>query len=126
WGNWFSLASVLIDQMGLNGHICPLRLLGAPYDLTCKVVTPPPYPPHGTAAESCAYEIFWQNDNIVTHKLSGRLSAEIFSSLPPAWGVSRPATDPRDSSAPKTTPTAALGPDRYPANSPGITGHHRP
>ncbi|KAG6883215.1 hypothetical protein C0993_007373 [Termitomyces sp. T159_Od127] len=30
---------------------------------------------------------------------------------------------PRDSSTPKTTPTTAPGPDRYPANSPG---HHQP
>ncbi|KAG6859577.1 hypothetical protein C0993_003727, partial [Termitomyces sp. T159_Od127] len=30
---------------------------------------------------------------------------------------------PWDSSTPRTTPTPALGPDRYPANSPG---HHRP
>ncbi|KAG6881700.1 hypothetical protein C0993_000346, partial [Termitomyces sp. T159_Od127] len=30
---------------------------------------------------------------------------------------------PRDSSTPRTTPTTAPGPDRYPANSPG---HHRP
>ncbi|KAG6876353.1 hypothetical protein C0993_003833, partial [Termitomyces sp. T159_Od127] len=65
-------------------------------------------------------------------------------------GVSRPATDPRDSNPPKTTPTTAPGPDHYPANSlgnprpspaitacrrhqppppvasPAITGHHRP
>ncbi|KAG6875564.1 hypothetical protein C0993_008534, partial [Termitomyces sp. T159_Od127] len=30
---------------------------------------------------------------------------------------------PQDSNPPKTTPTTTLGPDRYPANSPG---HHRP
>ncbi|KAG6874703.1 hypothetical protein C0993_012561, partial [Termitomyces sp. T159_Od127] len=37
--------------------------------------------------------------------------------------LSRPATDLRDSNPPKTTPTTALGLDRYLANS---LGHHQP
>ncbi|KAG6876705.1 hypothetical protein C0993_000969 [Termitomyces sp. T159_Od127] len=37
--------------------------------------------------------------------------------------TSRTQPQPQDSNPPKTTPTTAPGPDRYPANSPG---HHRP
>ncbi|KAG6867686.1 hypothetical protein C0993_012428 [Termitomyces sp. T159_Od127] len=86
WGNWIGPVLVLIDQMGLNGHICPLLPPGSPFDPTCKVAMAPPLPPHCTQAESRAYELFWQYDNIVTYILSGRLSAEIFNSLPPACG----------------------------------------
>ncbi|KAG6883030.1 hypothetical protein C0993_008230, partial [Termitomyces sp. T159_Od127] len=84
WGNWINPVMALIDHMGLNGHVCPIPGPDAPIDPTCRVVFPPTYPPHHTAAESCAYEVFWRNDNVCSYIITGKLSSEITNSLPPA------------------------------------------
>ncbi|KAG6883875.1 hypothetical protein C0992_007565 [Termitomyces sp. T32_za158] len=88
WGLWYNPAMALIDHLGLNGHVCPIPPVGALYDLTCKVVVPPPYPPHQSIDDERAYKIFWRNDNVCMYVLTGRLAAEICNSLPPARGGS--------------------------------------
>ncbi|KAG6864716.1 hypothetical protein C0993_008593, partial [Termitomyces sp. T159_Od127] len=85
-GLWINPVMALINHLGLNGHVCPIPPPGAPYDPACKVALPPPYPPHWTSEEARAYETFWENDNVCSYIISGKLSAEIFNSLPPACG----------------------------------------
>ncbi|KAG6886799.1 hypothetical protein C0992_002306, partial [Termitomyces sp. T32_za158] len=86
WGSWFNAVTALVDHLGLNGHICVLPPPGMPFDPTCEVVVPPPSPPHDNRDDMLAYKNFWRNDNICTYILTGKLSSEIFNSLPPARG----------------------------------------
>ncbi|KAG5328281.1 hypothetical protein C0989_010722, partial [Termitomyces sp. Mn162] len=74
----------LIEHLGLVGHICPIPPPGTPFDATCIIVVPPPYPPHNTLDEEHEYQTFWHKDGICSHVLTGKLSMEILGSLPPA------------------------------------------
>ncbi|KAG6876312.1 hypothetical protein C0992_000103 [Termitomyces sp. T32_za158] len=86
WGLWINPVLALIDDMGLNGRVCPIPPPGAPFDPTCRVVVAPNPPPHSSRAALRDYEIFWRNDNVCSYIISGKLSAEIFNLLPPARG----------------------------------------
>ncbi|KAG6873025.1 hypothetical protein C0992_009158, partial [Termitomyces sp. T32_za158] len=76
----------LIDHLGLNGHICPIPPPGSFDDPTCEVVLAPIVDEHSSQAERVAYRNFWRNDNICSYVLTGKLSTEIFNSLPPRRG----------------------------------------
>lgn len=76
----------LINHLGLNSHVCLLPVPGAPYNPTCKIMIPPAYPPHNTLDNEQEYKLFWWNNDICTYILTGKLSVEINSCLPPACG----------------------------------------
>ncbi|KAH0580183.1 hypothetical protein H2248_001705 [Termitomyces sp. 'cryptogamus'] len=83
WSSWYTHVMMLIEHLGLVGHICPIPPPGTPFDATCIIVVPPPYPPHNTLDEEHEYQTFWHKDGICSHILTGKLSTEILGSLPP-------------------------------------------
>ena len=82
FGAWDEDVRALIRHLGLTGHICDPPISGTPARLDHTPSYPPTLPSFPTEAETLAYQVWWDNDNVASHILHSRLSAAVRALLP--------------------------------------------